>query len=1583
MPVQGKAEPCCFSDFENARCQFQVVRSPIRNVMRNIQASMKDGPVRSQSCQQPTTLTNMRPPARSASNEKRPPQHSNANENRPPPQFLNSQSPAHGQKPTADNFQDATKKSQVRSPVLPQRGQQPPHHFGQQPPILPFMELPEDPGWSRSSPNVRFVDQHHPEQALVNKSPSGNQGALDRAQQAVVARLRSEAEAEASRAAELQSELSQFTEAANKAFDAEASAAYAEASRAAELQSELAQCNASVNNAKQCAAIAERKVHYLEMDLNAFKASAETNRQDAVSKTIQANEQEQDLQHAQAVIQFQTQEIETLVSGHEHMHQQLELQKQDAEATKRTLQAIKESVALCEPTGSVLDLSTKFKAQEDTTLQFQRQEQWELCMEEERQQHAVHVEELQQQSAAQLRAAQQVSEEVVHELRRQVAEAKEAKAAIEDEAWQQLDAKDQELQQLHEARMEAWQAMETALEAKDHELQQLNEAHAEALRSDEDSLKARLLRVEAAEDACQERAEILQEKEALLKQSRDDELCHLEARLEEQSQHHAALLAELQQQNVAQAVEQADELMQQLAHAKEELQQCSDMRAELHEQSDELQRCRKSSEAAAESAQQALSAEASSWEARLDWQGEVHAEQMLQLYQAKDALEEELNCKLLAKDQELQLLQDAHSDAVNCQDETLRAKLLRLEAAEDACLERSEILQEKETSFKKCREEVVAVREMCHELGVREEEAMKKAKEMEFTLNSESQIVEELRRSHQMLEENVSQLQEEKQKALRDSAQLWESSMEEEKQQHATLLEELRKQLADAKEAKAAADDEALRHEDEVLQAKLLRVEAAEDACQERAAILQEKEAMLKQHKDEELCSLEARMEEQAQQHAAHVAELEQQSAAKMDAQEKELMQQLTNAKEELQLCSNLCAQFQEQSDELQRCREACQAAEESAQQTLSDQVATWEARLEQQKEVHSEQLKQLTQASAATEEELNEKLLAKEQELRLLQDAHSDAVHCQDETSKAQLLKLKAAEDACLERSETLKEKELAIKKCEEEVVAMREKCQELEVREEAAVNRANELNIALNNESKTVEELRLGQQKMEESMSQAQEENDKKLQERVDELRAHAEWLETESDALRAELSASKDAKQECDSTVAQLEERVQELITRLEEKDSTHASKLSEQEGALHESWQRRLAEAEEALKEEHHSAVTKFEERVHELVTSLDNMESAHASKLSEQAGALNESWQGRLDEAERAKDELKKERDSTVAQLEDRQTELIARIRALESSHAVQLAAWQQQQDKAHSGEVEEFREQCRELMETVNQFRQQQESLMMENKSLKENLSLFEDDLEKVSDRHAQLIGHVNPKQKIRYTLKLKDEKNELRSELNKTRSRLAQLECARRSESLFEALASLGYGSVHGPVGGSPQPVPARRHQHSTPPRVVGHGLLSPEHSISSRTPRRNARSLRGGASVGGESDTGDHRLYLSERQCQMQERTLERLTTDFQHIVALIEKAVVADEASTGVVGRAPGSNFALLLQRLRSLGTARTANSSIKSSSDEATAPNTPNTKQALCSPRGDRLEEEPSAQGEQLEEELSGHEPEAEI
>merc|ERR1712185_564521 len=56
---------------------------------------------------------------------------------------------------------------------------------------------------------------------------------------------------------------------------------------------------------------------------------------------------------------------------------------------------------------------------------------------------------------------------------------------------------------------------------------------------------------------------------------------------------------------------------------------------------------------------------------------------------------------------------------------------------------------------------------------------------------------------------------------------------------------------------------------------------------------------------------------------------------------------------------------------------------------------------------------------------------------------------------------------------------------------------------------------------------------------------------------------------------------------------------------------------------------------------------------------------------------------------------------------------------------------------------------------------------------------------------------------------------------------------------------------------------------------------------------------------------------LQETAHRCRVQERALERVNTDFQHLVSLVERAVLGVEARSGA-----DLNFATLLQRLRNM-------------------------------------------------------------
>ncbi|OLQ12219.1 hypothetical protein AK812_SmicGene3896 [Symbiodinium microadriaticum] len=228
---------------------------------------------------------------------------------------------------------------------------------------------------------------------------------------------------------------------------------------------------------------------------------------------------------------------------------------------------------------------------------------------------------------------------------------------------------------------------------------------------------------------------------------------------------------------------------------------------------------------------------------------------------------------------------------------------------------------------------------------------------------------------------------------------------------------------------------------------------------------------------------------------------------------------------------------------------------------------------------------------------------------------------------------------------------------------------------------------------------------------------------------------------------------------------------------------------------------------------------------------------------------------------------------------------------MQEEPAVLLREVQKRQDEDIATclkENEELRACNRELAQSLQQFKQENDQLHVDNSSLLESVALFESDLGKVADRHAQLIGHVNKKQKIRYTApyetgtRLKEECAQLRLDLNKARHKLMQLEGSRRSDSLhfiqrvsnvlvfssYGALASLGYSPAPA-VQSSPQPKQRQPHAAPAPVRV------SP----------RCANTARG---------------------------QLEEVNSDFRHLLALVQRVI-----GRGQADESKEINFAELLQ------------------------------------------------------------------
>ncbi|CAE7231794.1 Hmmr [Symbiodinium sp. CCMP2592] len=269
-------------------------------------------------------------------------------------------------------------------------------------------------------------------------------------------------------------------------------------------------------------------------------------------------------------------------------------------------------------------------------------------------------------------------------------------------------------------------------------------------------------------------------------------------------------------------------------------------------------------------------------------------------------------------------------------------------------------------------------------------------------------------------------------------------------------------------------------------------------------------------------------------------------------------------------------------------------------------------------------------------------------------------------------------------------------------------------------------------------------------------------------------------------------------------------------------------------------------------------------------------------------------------------------------------------------------------------ENEELRACNRELAQSLQQFKQENDQLHVDNSSLLESVALFEGDLGKVADRHAQLIGHVNKKQKIRYTVKLKEECAQLRLDLNKARHKLMQLEGSRRSDSLYGALASLGYSPAPA-VQSSPQPKQRSQEQSPNSPFQQPQAAPAPV-----RVSPRCANTARG-------------QLEEAQRRVRLQECALERVNSDFRHLLALVQRVI-----GRGQADESKEINFAELLQDLRrvmasqshapqsstpAMGSTGPKMSPRTEASAGQKEPSTPRARDSLASPLSFRVAQEP--------------------
>ncbi|XP_045126764.1 hyaluronan mediated motility receptor-like [Portunus trituberculatus] len=138
---------------------------------------------------------------------------------------------------------------------------------------------------------------------------------------------------------------------------------------------------------------------------------------------------------------------------------------------------------------------------------------------------------------------------------------------------------------------------------------------------------------------------------------------------------------------------------------------------------------------------------------------------------------------------------------------------------------------------------------------------------------------------------------------------------------------------------------------------------------------------------------------------------------------------------------------------------------------------------------------------------------------------------------------------------------------------------------------------------------------------------------------------------------------------------------------------------------------------------------------------------------------------------------------------------------MEVKEALARLEAEQEDSEALRKDMEEWKKKCLHLENMVEPFRAQLDAYEVEKNGLLEQSSAAKDEVDKLSQRYATLLGHQNHKQKIHHVRQLKADNNQLKEEVHKLRQEAErQRKTVRRLEDkLVKAAGSTSSSSKHG----------------------------------------------------------------------------------------------------------------------------------------------------------------------------------------
>ncbi|CAM5133206.1 unnamed protein product [Eretmochelys imbricata] len=416
------------------------------------------------------------------------------------------------------------------------------------------------------------------------------------------------------------------------------------------------------------------------------------------------------------------------------------------------------------------------------------------------------------------------------------------------------------------------------------------------------------------------------------------------------------------------------------------------------------------------------------------------------------------------------------------------------------------------------------------------------------------------------------------------------------------------------------------------------------------------------------------------------------------------------------------------------------------------------------------------------------------------------------------QILAQKDQDVVALKDCFTTKEEELS-----KLIKELNERCQLLEQEKEKLLMENREKEQSMNAEIESLKKRLLLEEQEHQKLQQKQEEICSQLQQEKElstsmyqKLLEFQEEMKNERLLLEEELEEAMD---ELDKLHIK-EEKADKLVKRLEQENKSRAEELAQMEAKL----KGKNAELERTnethskailqMQEEHSNTLRKLGESVAEFESykgsvteemaclQLDN--SSLQEKLVELRKAGQDTQQ-QLQELEHAKDKAKEE---YARMLLDAQTKLalkeaeirrtkescIAQITKLQAKLEEQTEDFKKQleversrktvDEKVAAGfkeEIQTWRTLYEDLHNKTKPFQQQLDAFEAEKNALMNEHGVAQEELNKLSDAYAKLLGHQNQRQKIKHVMKLKDENAQLKQEVSKLRAQVAKEKQAQR----------------------------------------------------------------------------------------------------------------------------------------------------------------------------------------------------------